>query len=59
PRWRGVLERCRTVPNMVGQAFDLEYNDETLSFSLAAGLAVGQATPRAVRPFEAELQQAV
>jgi protein ImuA len=46
PRWRAVLERCRTAPSVAGQAFDLEWNDETLSLRVAAGLAAGPAAPR-------------
>ncbi|MEQ9507261.1 MAG: hypothetical protein RLO80_13465 [Hyphomonas sp.] len=51
PRWRAVLERCRTTPASTGKAFDLEWNDETLSLSVVAGLADGPAAPRpALRP---------
>ncbi len=46
PRWRAVLERCRTSPASTGQAFDLEWNDETLSLSVVSGLAAGSAAPR-------------
>lgn len=46
PRWRAILERCRTSPASTGQAFDLEWNDETLSLSVVSGLAAGPATPR-------------
>jgi protein ImuA len=46
PRWRAVLERCRTSPASTGQAFDLEWNDETLSLSVVSGLAAGPAAPR-------------
>lgn len=46
PRWRAVLERCRADPAATGQAFDLEWNDETLSLRVAAGLAAGPAAPR-------------
>lgn len=46
PRWRAVLERCRTAPAVTGQAFDLEWNDETLSLGVAAGLAAGPPAPR-------------
>lgn len=45
PRWRAVLERCRTSPASTGQAFDLEWNDETLSLSVVSGLAAGPAAP--------------
>lgn len=47
PRWQAVIERCRSLPSAVGQTFDLEWNDETLSLSVAAGLAAGPAAPRA------------
>lgn len=46
PRWRAVLERCRAAPAAAGQAFDLEWNDETLSLRMADTLAAGQAAPR-------------
>lgn len=46
PRWRAVLERCRADPSATGRTFDLEWNDETLSLSVAAGLAAGPAAPR-------------
>jgi protein ImuA len=46
PRWRAVLERCRTAPNATGSSFDLEWNDETLSLSVVSGLAAGPAAPR-------------
>jgi len=46
PRWRAVLERCRTAPNATGASFDLEWNDETLSLSVVSGMAAGQAAPR-------------
>lgn len=45
-RWRAVLERCRANPAETGQAFDLEWNDETLSLHMAAGLAAGPVAPR-------------
>lgn len=38
-RWQAVLERCRSAPESVGRAFDVEFNDETLSLSLVSGLA--------------------
>ena len=47
-RWHAVLERCRIAPQLAGQAYDLEWNDETLSLSLAAGLAARPAAPRPV-----------
>ena len=46
PRWRVVLERCRTAPSATGQTFDLEWNDETLSLCVAKGLAAGPVAPR-------------
>jgi protein ImuA len=45
PRWRAVIERCRTAPSATGQTFDLEWNDETLSLSVAPGLAAGPPAP--------------
>ncbi|MBU4162939.1 MAG: hypothetical protein KKF36_02320 [Alphaproteobacteria bacterium] len=48
PRWRAVLERCRTAPNAAGTVFDLEWNDETLSLGVVSGLAAGPAAPRPV-----------
>lgn len=47
-RWCAVLERCRIAPQLAGQAYDLEWNDETLSLSVAAGLAARPAAPRPV-----------
>jgi len=41
PRWRAVIERCRAFPSAAGQAFDLEWNYETLSLSMVSGLAAG------------------
>jgi len=58
PRWRAVIERCRSLPSAVGQTFDLEWNDETLSLSVAAGLAAGPAAPRAAAGTPALQQQA-
>jgi protein ImuA len=46
PRWRAVLERCRTAPNATGTSFDLEWNDETLSLGVVSGMATGPAAPR-------------
>lgn len=46
PRWQAALERCRADPSLTGQAFDLEWNDETLSLRVAAGLVAGPAAPR-------------
>jgi len=45
-RWRAVLERCRADPSAIGRAFDLEWNDETLSLHMVAGLAAGPVAPR-------------
>lgn len=50
PRWRAVLERCRAASSATGQVFDLEWNDETLSLRVAAGLAAGPAAPRPPAP---------
>lgn len=41
PRWRAVLERCRSAPHRAGETFDLEYDDETLSLRVASQLAAG------------------
>lgn len=46
-RWRAVLERCRLPGHTPPHTFDLELDDETLSLSVAAGLAAD--TP-AARP---------
>lgn len=46
PRWRAVLERCRTAPNATGASFDLEWNDETLSLGVVSGLVAGPSSPR-------------
>ncbi len=51
PRYRAVLERCRTAPAAVGQAFDLEWNDETLSLHMVSGMAAGPAAPRPAPSF--------
>ncbi|KJS26693.1 MAG: hypothetical protein VR75_06315 [Hyphomonadaceae bacterium BRH_c29] len=45
-RYRALLERCRTAPTAAGQAFDLEWNDETLSLHMVSGMAAGPAAPR-------------
>jgi protein ImuA len=45
-RWQAVLERCRTAPASTGKVFDVEFDHETLSFSVVPGLAA--------RPAEAE-----
>ena len=41
PRWRAVLERCRAVPDRMGETFDLEYDDETVSLHLVSRLVSG------------------
>lgn len=46
-RWRAILERCRAAPSVAGRAFDLEWNDETLSLGVVSGMAAGQASPGA------------
>jgi protein ImuA len=51
PRYRALLERCRTAPAAVGQAFDLEWNDETLSLHMVSGMAAGPAAPRPAPSF--------
>lgn len=51
PRYRAVLERCRTAPMAAGQAFDLEWNDETLSLHMVSGLAARPAAPRPAPAF--------
>lgn len=38
-RWHAVLERSRQAPHLAGHSFDLEWNDETLSLTMATGLA--------------------
>ncbi len=40
-RWRMKLERSRAAPHRVGEVFDLEYDDETLSIRLVSGLVCG------------------
>ncbi|MEM9750373.1 MAG: hypothetical protein AAF869_05410 [Pseudomonadota bacterium] len=45
PRWRVVLERSRAAPHMAGRAFEVEWNDETLSFALASELAAHPPQP--------------
>lgn len=48
-RWRAHLERCRPAPTLVGQAFDLEWNDETLSLDMVSGMVAGSSAPRQAR----------
>ena len=38
-RWQAVLERSRIAPQMAGQVFNIELDDETLSLRVVAGLA--------------------
>lgn len=45
-RWRASLERCRIAPERVGDVFDLEYDDETLSLYLVPGMGAGSVAPR-------------
>jgi protein ImuA len=49
PRWRAGLERCRPAPGLVGGAFDIEWNDETLSLSVVSVLAAGATAPQPAR----------
>ena len=58
PRWQAVLERSRQAPHMAGHAFDLEFDDETLSLTVVSGLAPDTPAPRAtetpdILPFRA------
>jgi protein ImuA len=46
-RWHVELERSRQVPHLAGRCFDVSFNDETLSLSMAPGLAAGSAAPHA------------
>ncbi len=47
PRWRAEVERCRVAPERVGEVFDLEYDDETLSLRV-----VSRMVPRSVTSSE-------
>lgn len=47
-RWHAKIERSRVVT--VGQEFDLEWNDETLSLHLVSGMVDGQAAPSLSSP---------
>lgn len=38
-RWQAMLERSRQAPQVIGQRFDLEFNDETLSLHMVSRLA--------------------
>ncbi|MGE6697263.1 ImuA family protein [Hyphomonas sp. NPDC076900] len=49
-RWRVHLERCRAAPALVGQAFDLEWNDETLSLHMVPGMVTGSPAPDEATP---------
>ncbi len=46
PRLQAVLERSRQSPHLAGSVFNLEWTDETLSLSVAAGLAAHTAPSR-------------
>ena len=46
-RWHAVLERTRQSPHLAGSTYNLDFNDETLSLSVAAGLAAHTLHPRA------------
>lgn len=46
PRWQAVLERTRQSPHLAGSVYNLDFNDETLSLSVAAGLAAHTLQPR-------------
>ncbi len=45
-RFQAVLERSRQSPHLAGSIYNLEWNDETLSLSVAAGLAAHSALSR-------------
>lgn len=45
-RLQAVLERSRQSPHLAGSVYNLEWNDETLSLSVAAGLAAYTAQSR-------------
>ncbi|MEM1036744.1 MAG: hypothetical protein AAGI14_08305 [Pseudomonadota bacterium] len=49
-RWHAVLERSRQAPHFAGRRFDLEWNDETLSLTMAPKLAAHQTEARADKP---------
>ncbi|WP_033404718.1 ImuA family protein [Hirschia maritima] len=40
-RWQATLERCRLAPEHVGEVFDLEYDDETLSLCVVSRMGIG------------------
>lgn len=53
-RWQAQLERCRPAPALVGQLFDLEWNDETLSLGMVSGMVAGPPAPHEA-PFHSDL----
>jgi len=46
PRWQAVLERSRQAPHLADSTYNLDFNDETLSLSVVAGLATDTLQPR-------------
>ncbi|MGF1502565.1 MAG: ImuA family protein [Paracoccaceae bacterium] len=46
PRWQARLERSRLAPEAAGRAFELEFDDATLSLRLVPGLAARPAATR-------------
>lgn len=46
PSWHALLERARQVPHLAGSTYNLDFNNETLSLSVATGLAVDTLQPR-------------
>lgn len=48
-RWQATLERSRQAPQMAGRIFNLELDDETLSLSVASGLAAHTVAQSAAR----------
>ena len=53
-RYHAVLERCRAAPAAAGQAFDVEWNDETLSLHMVSGMVAGPAAPYAAPAVRAD-----
>ena len=53
-RYRAVLERCRIAPAATGQAFDLEWNNETVSLHMVSGMVAGPSAPRPAPVFAAD-----
>ena len=49
-RWHAVLERSRQAPHFAGRRFNLEWNDDTLSLTMAPKLAAHQIEARADKP---------